>query len=140
MSTFLDRLDGEAQKLLLAVARPVSHASGERLVRYGEAARGAFVLKSGAAEASVLLPGGEKLVVARLEAGSVFGETALIERSTCTATVSATGRLEGWFIDRDDFRSLVAQRVPAALRIQHAVTLALSEKLRALNAKVLEVP
>ena len=140
MSTFLDRLDGEAQKLLLAVARPVSHVKGERLVRYGEAARGAFVLKSGAAEASVLLPGGEKLVVARLEAGSVFGETALIERSTCTATVSATGTLEGWFIDRDDFRSLVAQRVPAALRIQHAVTLALSEKLRALNAKVLEVP
>ncbi|HEX6529853.1 MAG TPA: cyclic nucleotide-binding domain-containing protein [Burkholderiales bacterium] len=139
MSTFLDRLDGEAQKLLLAVARPVSHAKGERLVRYGEAARGAFVLKSGAAEASVLLPGGEKLSVARLEAGSVFGETALIERSTCTATVSATEKLEGWFIDRDDFRSLVAQRVPAALRIQHAVTLALSEKLRALNAKVMEV-
>ena len=140
MSTFLDRLDGEAQKLLLAVARPVSHAKGERLVRYGEASRGAFVLKSGAAEASVLLPGGEKLIVARLEAGSVFGETALIERSTCTATVSATDKLEGWFIDRDDFRALVAQRVPAALRIQHAVTLALSEKLRALNAKVLEVP
>ena len=140
MSTFLDRLDGEAQKLLLAVARPVSHAKGERLVRYGEASRGAFVLKSGAAEASVLLPGGEKLIVARLEAGSVFGETALIERSTCTATVSATDKLEGWFIDRDDFRALVAQRVPAALRIQHAVTLALSEKLRVLNAKVLEVP
>ena len=140
MSTFLDRLDGEAQKLLLAVARPVSHAGGERLVRYGDASRGAFVLKSGAAEASVLLPGGEKLIVARLEAGSVFGETALIERSTCTATVSATEKLEGWFIERDDFRSLVAQRVPAALRIQHAVTLALSEKLRALNAKVLEVP
>jgi CRP-like cAMP-binding protein len=140
MSTFLDRLDGEAQKLLLAVARPVSHARGERLVRYGEAARGAFVLKAGAAEASVLLPGGEKLIVACLEAGSVFGETALIERSTCTATVSATEKLEGWFIERDDFRALVAQRVPAALRIQHAVTLALSEKLRALNAKVLEVP
>ena len=140
MSTFLDRLDGEAQKLLLAVARPVSHAKGERLVRYGEASRGAFVLKSGAAEASVLLPGGEKLIVARLEAGSVFGETALIERSTCTATVSATEKLDGWFIERDDFRALVAQRVPAALRIQHAVTLALSEKLRALNAKVLDVP
>ena len=42
-------------------------------------------------------------------------------------------------IERDDFRSLVAQRVPAALRIQHAVTLSLSEKLRALNVKVLEV-
>jgi CRP-like cAMP-binding protein len=138
--SFLERLDEEAKRLLLAVARPISHAKGSRLVRYGEASRGAYVLKRGAAEATVLLPGGEKLIVARLEAGSVFGEMALIERGTCTATVTASEALEGWFIERDDFRALVAQRVPAALRVQHAVTLALSQKLRALNARVLEVP
>jgi CRP-like cAMP-binding protein len=138
--SFLERLDGEARELLLAVARPISHARGERLVRYGDAARGAYVLKAGAAEATVLLPGGEKLTVAKLEAGAVFGETALIERGTCTATVTAAADLDGWFIDRDDFRALVAQRAPAALRIQHAITLSLSQKLRALNAKVLEVP
>jgi CRP-like cAMP-binding protein len=137
--TFLERLDGEAKALLLAVARPISHAKGERLVRYGDASRGAYLLKAGSAEATVLLPGGEKLTVANIQAGDVFGETALIERGTCTATVSATEKLEGWFIERDDFRSLVAQRVPAALRVQHALTLALSEKLRGLNAKVLEV-
>jgi len=34
--TFLDRLDKEARELLLAVARPVSHAKGERLVRHGD--------------------------------------------------------------------------------------------------------
>jgi len=138
MSTFLDRLDGEAQKLLLAVARPVSHASGERLVRYGEAARGAFVLKSGAAEASVLLPGGEKLTVAKLGPGSVFGEMALLERGVCMATVLATANLDGWFLDRDDFRALAAQRAPEARRLRHALTLILAGKLRAMNAKVLE--
>jgi len=137
---FLDRLDEEARKLLLAVARPVAYAKGARLVRHGDIARGAHVLGSGSAEAVVMLPGGEKLTVATLAAGAVFGETSLIERSTCTATVSAGEKVEGWFIERDDFRALVAQRVPAALRVQHAVTLVLSEKLRALNARVLEVP
>jgi CRP-like cAMP-binding protein len=137
---FLERLEDEARQLLLAVARPVSYEKGARLVRHGELARGAHVLRSGSAEAVVTLPGGEALTVARLGAGSVFGETSLIERSTCTATVSATERVEGWFIERDDFRALVAQRSPAALRIQHAITLVLSDKLRALNAKVLEVP
>ncbi len=137
---FLERLDGEARKLLLALARRVGHAKGERLLRFGEPARGAYILEQGAAEAIVLLPGGERLVVATLEAGSVFGETALIERGTCTATVTASGKLEAWFIERDDFRSLVAQRVPAALRIQHALTLEISRKLRALNAKVMEIP
>lgn len=137
---FFEQLDEEARDLLLAVARPVSFVTGARLVRHGEAARGAYVLRSGAAEAVVTLPGGDKLTVAKLGAGGVFGEMSLIERGTCTATVSATDKLDGWFIERDDFRSLVAQRVPAALRVQHALTLALSDKLRMLNAKVLEVP
>jgi CRP-like cAMP-binding protein len=134
---FLERLDDEARELLLAAARPVSYARGARLVRHGDIARGACVLRSGSAEAVVMLPGGEKLVVATLGAGDMFGETSLLERSTCTATVSARESVEGWFIERDDFRALVAQRIPAALRVQHAVTLVLSAKLRALNAKVL---
>lgn len=138
--SFLERLDDEARALLLSVARPMSHEKGNRLVRYGEASRGAYVLQSGAAEATVAMPGGEKLAVARLGAGSVFGEMALVERGTCTATVSALEKLHGWFLERDDFRALVAQRIPTALRIQHALTLALSDKLRALNAKVLEIP
>ena len=137
--TFLERLDGEARDLLLAVARPVSHKKGERLVRHGDPSRGAYVLKDGAAEATVRLPGGETLSVAKFGAGAVFGEMALIERGTCTATVTATENLAGWFIERDDFRSLVAQRVPGALRVQHALTLVLSDKLRQLNLKVLDV-
>jgi CRP-like cAMP-binding protein len=137
--TFLERLDGEARDLLLAAARPLAHAKGDRLVRHGDPSRGAYILKSGAAEATVTLPGGEKLTVARFDVGSLFGEMALVERGTCTATVTATEKLDGWFIERDDFRSLVAQRVPAALRLQHALILVLSEKVRQLNAKVLEV-
>ena len=139
MQTFLDRLDSEARDLLMAVARPIAHAKGERLIRYGDPSRGAYLLKDGSCEATVLMPGGEKLTVARLDAGGVFGEMALVERGTCTATVTATTTLTGWFIERDDFRSLVAQRAPAALRLQHALTLALSDKLRQLNARVLEV-
>ena len=135
---FLERLDGEAKDLLLAVARPVSHAKGERLVRHGDPSRGAYILRGGAAQASVTLPGGEKLTVARFDAGSLFGEMALVERGTCTATVTATENLDGWFIERDDFRSVVAQRVPAALRLQHALILVLSDKVRQLNARVLE--
>ena len=137
--SFVNRLDEEARNLLLAVARPVSYVKGAQLVRYGEPSRGAYLVNSGAAEATVTLPGGETLRVAALAGGDVFGETSLIERGTCTATVKATRGLDGWFIERDDFRSLVAQRVPAALRVQHALTLGLSDKLRALNARLLEV-
>jgi CRP-like cAMP-binding protein len=136
---FLERLDGAARSLLLGVARPVSFTKGARLVRHGEAARGAWVLGRGTADATVVLPGGEILTVAKLGAGEMFGEMALCERGSCTATVTATADIDGWFIGREDFRALVAQRNPAAAAVQHAVTLVLSEKLRALNARVLEL-
>jgi CRP-like cAMP-binding protein len=136
-SLFLERLDAEARALLLSVAREVSFMKGTQLVRHGEPARGAWLLREGTAEAVVMLPGGEALAVAQLGAGSVFGEMALLDHGECTATVNATVNVDGWFVDRDDFRALVAQRNPAALRIQHAITLILLDKLRQLNARVL---
>lgn len=139
-SPFLERLDAEARDLLLSVAREVSFMKGARLVRHGEPARGAWLLREGLAEAVVLMPGGEAVTVAQLAAGSVFGEMALLDHGACTATVSAVANVDGWFVERDDFRALVAQRHPAALRIQHAITLVLSDKLRHLNAKVLACP
>jgi len=137
---FLQRLDGEARELLLSVARAVSFPKGARLVRHGQAARGAFVLRSGSAEALVTLPGGDPISVAEVTAGNMFGETALLERGTCSASVLATSALEGWFIERDDFRALIAQRGTAALRLQHEITLILCGKLRRLNDKVLACP
>ena len=106
-------------------------------MRHGDAARGAFVLREGAADAVVTLPGGESLTVAQLGPGGVFGEMALIEQGTCTATVRATAPIEGWFVAMEDFRALVARSDAAAIRLQHAVTLILAEKMAALNAQLL---
>jgi CRP-like cAMP-binding protein len=136
-ASFLDRLDAPARELLLSAATPVSFMAGATLVRHGDAARGAYVIREGMAEAEVTLPGGEKLVVAKLGAGSVFGEMALIELGTCTATVRATRPVDGWFIANEDFRAIASQRVPAAIALQHAVTSMLAEKLAALNAQLL---
>jgi len=109
-------------------------------VRHGEPARGAYVLREGSADAVVTLPGGESLTVARLAAGGVFGEMALIEQGTSTATVRATAPVEGWFVATEDFRALVARSDAAAIRLQHAVTLILAEKMAALNAQLLACP
>ncbi len=139
-SSFLDGLDDEARALLLSAASPVSFVPGSVLVRHGEPARGAYIVREGSVEAVVTLPGGESLTVATLGAGSVFGEMALIELGTCTATVRATAPVDGWFIAHEDFRALVSHSHPAALRVQHALTVALAGKLAALNKQMLACP
>ena len=125
---------------LLAIARPVSFPQGARLVRQGEPSRGAFVIRRGAAEAQVALPGGGTLAVAELRDGDMFGEMALVERGVCCASVVARSAVEGWFIERGDFRAMVASRDPVALEIQRKITEVLAAKLRALNAKVRSHP
>jgi CRP-like cAMP-binding protein len=125
---------------LRAIARPVSFAAGARLVRQGEASRGAFVIAAGSAEAQVALPGGGTHAVAQFGEGDMFGEMALIERGVCTASVVARRAVEAWFIGRDDFRALVASRDRDALEIQHNITRALAARLRALNDKVRSHP
>jgi CRP-like cAMP-binding protein len=135
-ASFLESLDAQSRELLLSASTPVSFVSGSTLVRHGDPARGAYVVRQGTVQAEVTLPGGEKLVVATLGPGSVFGEMALIELGTCTATVRATSSVDGWFISNEDFRALVAQRLPAAIRLQHAVTSILASKLSALNAQL----
>jgi CRP-like cAMP-binding protein len=140
LSSFLDSLDADSRALLLSVGRPVSYTAGSTLVRHGDPARGAYVLKTGEADAVVTLPGGESLTVAKLGAGGMFGEMALVEAGTCTATVRAAKPIEGWFIAHEDFRALVARADPASLTLQHAVTLVLAEKLAALNAQLLAAP
>jgi CRP-like cAMP-binding protein len=121
---------------LLSIGREVAFRKGERLVRQGEASRGAFVIREGEVEAQVALPGGGMLTVAELHAGDMFGEMALIERGVCMASVVAKSDVAAWFIERDDFRATVASRDSAALEIQRSVTQVLARKLRALNARV----
>ena len=121
---------------LLAVAREVSFIKGAELVRQGEASRGCFLIRAGAVEARVALPGGGSLTVAQFRDGDMFGEMALIERGVVSATVVAQSNVDAWFVNRDDFRALVASREVAALETQRAITQALAEKLRALNERV----
>src|SRR5205809_7500606 len=129
--SFLEGLGAQARELLLSASTPVSFVPGATLVRHGDLARGAYVIREGTAEAEVTLPGGEKLIVARLGPGGAFGEMALIELGTCTATVRATGRVDGWFVSNEDFRALVSQRTAAAIELQHAVTTLIADKLAA---------
>jgi CRP-like cAMP-binding protein len=132
-----DPLDAGALEALRRLARSVSFSPGAVLMRQGQAARGAFFIESGEVEARVALPGGGELTVARLGPGSVLGEMALLEQGIVSATVIAQTEIRARFMERDDFRTLIAQRDAAVVKLQHAVTLILARKLRALNARLL---
>lgn len=135
--SLLSGLSEQDLERLLRICRPVSFAAGERIVRQGQPADGAFLLESGTAEAVTALPGGGHTVVGTLAAGAVIGETALLERGVRSATVVASSPIRSLFIDRDAFRLALVQREPAAFVVRGRITRALCDRLRVLNERVI---
>lgn len=126
-------LDQTEAGQLLAMAQPVSFMAGSRMVRHGEASRGAYVIRTGRIEARVTLPGGGEKTVVELADGSMFGEMSLLENGQSIASVFAVTNVDGWFIERNLFRALIAGRNPAALAIQRTITAGLVARLGLLN-------
>ena len=126
-------LDKSEAAQLLAMAQPVSFVSGSRMVRHGEPSRGAYVIRKGRIEARVTLPGGGEKTVVELADGSMFGEMSLLENGQSIASVFAVTHVDGWFIERNLFRALIAGRNPAALAIQRTITSGLVARLATLN-------
>jgi CRP-like cAMP-binding protein len=131
-------LDKSAAAQLLAMAQQISFTAGSRMVRHGEPSRGAYVIRKGRIEARVTLPGGGERTVVELADGSMFGEMSLLENGQSIASVFAVTHVDGWFIERNLFRALIAGRNPAALAIQRTITRGLVARLDTLNDELQE--
>ena len=117
--------EGLGRKELDKLARSFKESTfgtGDVVAREGEAGVGFFVIADG--EARVTVRGEER---ARLRAGDYFGEIALIDRGTRTATVTAATPLRCYGITSWEFRPLVEGNVDIAWRLLET----LARRLRA---------
>jgi CRP-like cAMP-binding protein len=121
---------------VLCVCERAQFERGACLMRQAQPADSAFILESGSVEVMTRLPGGGEAGVATLGPGSVIGEMALLDRGLRSATVVAREPAAGYFLERDGFHMMLAQRNHAAFTIQARITQTLCRRLRELNAKV----
>ena len=85
----------------------ITHPFGAVIVREGEPADALYVLTSGRARVVKRGDNGDEVPLNVLRAGDVFGEMALLERTTRTATVRASSDVEVWRLDRAVFDELL---------------------------------
>jgi CRP-like cAMP-binding protein len=121
---------------VLCVCERARFEPGASLMRQGQPADSAFILESGAADVMTRLPGGGEAGVATLGPGSVIGEMALLDSGLRSATVVAREPVAGYFLERDGFHMMLAQRNRAAFTIQGRITRTLCRRLRELNARI----
>jgi HlyB family type I secretion system ABC transporter len=113
----------EARTLIEACFVAKSYPFGATIVREGEDADAFFVLTAGRARVIKRGDHGEEVPLGTLAAGDSFGELALVERTSRTATVRASSAVELLKLDRGVFEALLqtndAVREAAELATRH---------------------
>src|SRR5262249_26880957 len=109
----LQFLPDDARERIIASFTPVSYRFGTPIVREGEPADALYVLLAGRAR---VLKNADRGGVANgevslgiLKPGDTFGEIGLLEQSTRTVTVRASGDVEALRLDRAVFESLLKE-------------------------------
>ncbi len=78
-------------------------SAGEEIFRMGDPARSAYIIEHGNVEVSTTRVG-EKMVIAELGNGEIFGEMSMIDDAPRSATVTATEDTQVIVIDRERFQ------------------------------------
>jgi uncharacterized protein YhbP (UPF0306 family) len=101
-------LPTQAVEKIIHQLQSISVPAGETIVRQGQPADKFFIVVEGEAE---VMRGGEDepIQIAKLSAGELFGEVAIMRDEPRAATVRATSDVKLLALDRDAFRDLIAQ-------------------------------
>lgn len=118
---------------VLRIARVVSFPTGAALCRRGERADCAFVIEQGEAEVTGENEKGKTIVLARVGAGEVVGELALIDGQPRSADVIARTQIRGYRIDRSELDALRRALHPAVFKITRRIAITISDRLRDVN-------
>lgn len=123
-------LSEEALHELAHVLQAVQLQSGEVLCRQGEVSNGLYVIAAGTLGVYSRLPAGREVELARLGAGDVVGELALVDGGMRTATVRALEPTSAFLLSRADFLLLIGRTDQTALAIRRHVARIVCERLR----------
>lgn len=133
---FLAGLDDETLAAVLAEARTVHYAAGDRVVSELESGADVYVVLAGTAEVSVEPRRGAPVVLRALGPGDAFGEMSSLTGALRSATVRATTAVEALVIPDATFDHLRERRPEVAVALLHTLAARLAEAERAVDALV----
>jgi small-conductance mechanosensitive channel/CRP-like cAMP-binding protein len=116
MDLFDSLADAELEQLALGL-RYAPFAAGETIVRQGDAAEWLYIVAAGELSVRVRGEREQEREVAKLSAGSFFGERSLLTGEPRSASVTALTDAECWRLDKETFRELLERRPEIATEV-----------------------
>ena len=115
-----------------AVAVPRSFSAGEAVFREGDASNTCYVVRAGRARAIREHTDGRQITLATFGTGDIFGELAMFDDESRSATVEATERLAVLAVLGPDMRRLMREHSEIAVKL----AVSLGRRLRDANERL----
>lgn len=134
--SLFSNLNSDHLSLISRIATERAFKPSEVIFREGEPGSELFVIESGRVRISKQVPGVGEEAIAILEAGSYFGEMALIDDSPRSADAVANSAVQTWVITRDALDELMFLHKDLAYDLLWTFVRTLSGRLRETNEKI----
>lgn len=125
-------LSDEDVDKIVEIARELHFSNGQYVVRADDDNHDLYIVLEGVT--SIETPSGE--VIAKVGAGRLIGEVALIDDKPRSATVVSLGRSRLAALPAEDLRRVMAERPTMAVGILTNIARTLSERLRQANLQI----
>lgn len=135
---FEDLRDEECDILLSRMER-VKAAKGKTIFREGAEGEQLYVILRGNVSISTQLADGTELFLATVDAGSFFGDMAIIENAPRSATCRAAQACDLLSLHRSDFYDIIHSYPEMALKILYRMLLIMSQRFRHAGAALTEM-
>ena len=120
--TMFEHLNEDDRVALAAVVDELKVPEGHTLFQAGDPGDSLFIVRVGAIELFIKDTAGQKIVLTTAETGDMFGELAMLDSGSRTATALALTECEVLVLDRDDLVLLFQRKPEAALHMLAALT------------------
>lgn len=120
------KLSDDELEAFMLISRCCKFSDGECVFSEGDDATSMYVVDSGTVVISIE-KSGRQVTVAELGKGNIFGEMALLNRDTRSATARAQGDVTAYCIEQDEFGRLLAGDSAIAERVNALIQLRNSE-------------
>lgn len=139
--TALTELNRNAAQEVAELLKSEHVAAGTVLIEEGMTSTGfmALILEGEAIVANAITSSGEAVVLGEIGTGAVFGEMGILDGKPRSATVTAVTDMDIVVLDRPGLRRLIDEMPSVAVSLLSAVMVRVAERLRATNARVLEL-
>ena len=120
--TMFEHLNEDDRVALAAVVDELKVPEGHTLFQAGDPGDSLFIVRVGQVELFIKDTAGQKIVLTTAEPGDMFGELAMLDSGSRTATALALTDSEVLVLDRDDLILLFQRKPEAALHMLAALT------------------